>query len=97
MTKDNISAVRLMIAIDKKVTYQKIRTKLGFGEVTQQNVQAVEKLMQRNQRIAYVELKRELAIRPATMQTIIPDNLSLNNRCSRCVPHKLTDKQKPVE
>lgn len=62
--------------------------------VTQENVEAVEKLIRENRRITYVELERELGIGSAALQTIIHDRLSIRKRCSRWVPHKLTDDQK---
>ncbi|XP_061705471.1 histone-lysine N-methyltransferase SETMAR-like [Cydia pomonella] len=62
--------------------------------VTQENVQAVEKNVRANRRITYAELERELGIGSAALQTIIHYHLALHKRCSRWVPHKLTDLQK---
>jgi len=47
-----------------------------------------------NRRTTYVELERERGIGSAALQTFIHDHLSLQNRCSRWVLHKLTDDQK---
>ncbi|GBP49977.1 hypothetical protein EVAR_37062_1 [Eumeta japonica] len=61
--------------------------------VTQENVHELEKWIRENRRIEYVELERELCIESAAMQTTIHDHLSLHKRCSRWLPHKLTDEQ----
>ena len=62
--------------------------------VTPENVSRVESLMKKDQKMTYAEIQDIMKISSGRLTRSLQDCLGVRQRCSRWVPHKLSEEQK---
>ena len=62
--------------------------------VTPENVSRVESLMKKDQKMTYAEIQDIMKISSGRLTRSLQDCLGIRKRCSRWVPHNLSEEQK---
>ena len=62
--------------------------------VTPENVSRVESLIKKNPKMTYAELQDIMKISSGSLTRILHDSLGMRKRCTRWVPHNLSEEQK---